>query len=117
MATFDVTDLAHVKPLGLFEVSELDSPFARKPGARFGAHQFHERPTGTLVHAVWFSAGLRIVDVADPSSPREVGHFIPEPVAGKAAPQSNDVVLDERGLIYIVDRMNGFDVLEFSGTA
>ena len=64
MATYDVTDLANVKPLGLFEVSELDSPFARAPGARFGAHQFHERPTSTLVHAVWFSAGLRIVDVA-----------------------------------------------------
>jgi hypothetical protein len=115
MATFDVTDLANVKPLGLFEVSELDSPFARKPGARFGAHQFHERPTGTLAHAVWFSAGLRIVDVADPSAPREVGYFIPEPVAGKAAPQSNDVTLDDRGLIYMVDRLVGFDVLEFNG--
>ena len=115
MATFDVTDLANVKPLGLFEVSELDSPFARTPSARFGAHQFHERPTDTLVHAVWFSAGLRIVDIADPSAPREVGYFIPEPVAGKVAPQSNDVTLDDRGLIYMVDRLVGFDVLEFSG--
>ena len=68
-----------------------------------------------LVHAVWFGAGLRIIDMADPSGPREVGFFIPEPVGGKSAPQSNDVVLDERGLIYIVDRLNGFDVLEFSG--
>jgi hypothetical protein len=116
MATFDVTDLANVKPLGLFEVSEMDSPFARTPGARFGAHQFHERPTDTLVHAVWFSAGLRIVDVADPSAPREVGFFIPEPVAGKVAPQSNDVTLDDRGLIYMVDRLVGFDVLEFNGS-
>jgi hypothetical protein len=115
MATFDVSDYANVKPLALFEVSELDSPFARTPGARFGAHQFHERMTGTLVHAVWFSAGLRIVDVADPSAPREVGYFIPDPAGGRAAPQSNDVVLDARGLIYIVDRHVGFDVLEFSG--
>jgi hypothetical protein len=58
---------------------------------------------------------LRIIDVADPLSPREVGHYIPEPVAGKSAPQSNDVALDARGLIYIVDRHVGFDVLEFSG--
>jgi len=78
--------------------------------ARFGAHQFHERMTGTLVHAVWFSGGLRIVDIADPSSPREVGHFIPEPCGGKTSPQSNDVVLDDRGLIYVVDRLVGFDV-------
>ena len=47
--------------------------------------------------------------------PREVGYFIPEPVAGKSAPQSNDVALDARGLIYIVDRHVGFDMLEFEG--
>jgi len=115
MSTYDVSNYGDVKPLALFEVSELDSPFARTPGARFGAHQFHERMTGTLVHAVWFSAGLRIVDVADPAAPREVGFFIPEPAGGRAAPQTNDVMLDERGLIYIVDRHVGFDVLEFAG--
>ena len=116
MSVFDVTDYATVKPLSLFEVSELDSPFARTPGARFGAHQFHERMAGTLVFAVWFSAGLRIIDVADPSAPREVGYFIPEPVGGRPAPQSNDVMLDQRGLIYVVDRHVGFDVLEFDGS-
>jgi hypothetical protein len=115
ISTYDVSDYSNVKPLALFEVSELDSPFARAPGARFGAHQFHERMTGTLVHAVWFSAGLRIIDVADPMAPREVGYFIPEPVGGRPAPQSNDVMLDARGLIYMVDRHVGFDVLEFNG--
>ena len=115
ICTFDVSIPSSIKPLGLFEVSERDSPFARIEGARFGAHQFHEAMDGTLVHAVWFSAGLRIIDVADPSQPHEVGHFIPEPVAGRAAPQSNDVMLDARGLIYVVDRHVGFDILEFSG--
>jgi hypothetical protein len=115
LLTFDVTDLGAIKPLGQFVMSELDSPFSRNPGARFGAHQFCERVSGTLIHAVWFGGGLRIVDVADPLSPREVGHFIPEPAAGRSAPQSNDVVLDERGLIYVVDRHVGFDVLEFQG--
>ena len=115
MSIFDVSDYANVKALSLFEVSELDSPFARTPGARFGAHQFHERMAGTLVFAVWFGAGLRIVDVADPSSPREVGYFIPEPVGGRSAPQSNDVMLDQHGLVYVVDRHVGFDILEFDG--
>jgi len=113
--TFDVTDLADVRPLGQFLVSELDSPFSRVSGARFGAHQFCERMQGTLVHAAWFGGGLRIIDVADPQSPREVGHFIPPPVADRPAPQSNDVTLDDRGLIYLVDRHVGFDVLEFTG--
>ena len=110
--TFDVSDLASIKPLGQFQVSELDSPFSRVGGARFGAHQFCERMHGTIVHAVWFGGGLRIIDVADPLAPREIGHFIPEPVVGRPAPQSNDVALDDRGLIYVVDRHVGFDVLE-----
>ena len=115
--TFDVTDPAAIKPLGQFQVSELDSPFSRTSGARFGAHQFYERLTGTIVHAVWFGGGLRILDVANPLHPREVGYFIPEPTGGRAAPQSNDVALDDRGLIYMVDRWVGFDVLEFAGAA
>jgi hypothetical protein len=115
MLTFDVTDPAAIKPLGQFQVSELDSPFSRAPGARFGAHQFCERIAGTIVYAVWFGGGLRIIDVADPLVPREVGYFIPEPVAGRTAPQSNDVALDARGLITMVDRNVGFDVLEFGG--
>jgi hypothetical protein len=114
--TFDVTDPAAIKPLGQFQVSELDSPFSRVSGARFGAHQFFERPTGTVVHAVWFGGGIRILDIANPLHPRELGHFIPEPAGGRSAPQSNDVTLDDRGLIYLVDRWVGFDVLEFAGT-
>jgi hypothetical protein len=113
--TFDVSDPTAIKPLGQFQVSELDSPFSRTSGARFGAHQFYERPTGTLVHAVWFGGGLRIIDVANPLHPREVGYFIPEPSGGRPAPQTNDVALDDRGLIFVVDRWVGFDVLEFAG--
>jgi hypothetical protein len=66
----------------------------------------------TLVYASWFSGGLRIVDIADPSLPREVGHFIPEPAPGQSSPQSNDVDVDERGLIYLLDRNVGLDILE-----
>src|SRR5213078_2887245 len=64
--TFDVSDPADCKPLGQFQVSELDSPFSRTSGARFGAHQFCERVSGTIMYATWFGGGLRIVDVANP---------------------------------------------------
>jgi len=111
--TFDVSDYADLKPLACFTVSELDSPWSRTPRSRFGAHQFCEFMTDTLVYATWFSGGLRIIDVADPLSPQEVGYYIPEPVKGQPAPQSNDVTLDSRGLIYLVDRNCGFDILEF----
>lgn len=110
----DVTEVARMRPLAMYEVSELDSPWSRAAPGRFGAHQFQEHMRDTLVYCAWFAGGLRIVDIADPLAPREVGHFIPEPVAGQPAPQTNDVDVDQRGLVYIVDRMVGFDVLEFA---
>ncbi len=110
----DVTDLARIQPLSIYEVSELDSPWSRATPGRFGAHQFQEHMKGTLVYCAWFAGGLRIVDVADPHAPQEVGHFIPQPAAGKSAPQTNDVDVDGRGLVYIVDRYAGFDILEFT---
>jgi len=110
---FDVSDFKKITPLSIFEVSELDSPWSRAAPGRFGAHQFQEHMDGTLVYCAWFAGGLRIVDVADPSAPQEVGCFIPEPAAGKPAPQSNDVDVDRNGLIYLGDRYTGFDILEF----
>jgi len=110
---FDVSSLADIRPLSMFQVSELDSPWSRT--GRFGAHQFQEHMSDTLVHVTWFSGGLRIVDVADPLLPREVGHFIPEPGGGFGSPQSNDVDVDKRGLIYLLDRNHGLDILEYTG--
>ena len=112
---FDITDVRNIQPLSIYEVSELDSPWSRAAPGRFGAHQFQEHMKGgdTLMYCAWFAGGLRIVDVADPGSPQEVGYYIPQPAPGKAAPQSNDVDVDERGLIYLGDRYNGFDILEF----
>ncbi|HET7731567.1 MAG TPA: hypothetical protein VFK48_16210 [Usitatibacter sp.] len=110
MWLFDVSDLAAIKPISMFHVSELDSPWARV--GRFGAHQPAEHMESTLVYASWFSGGLRIVDIADPALPVEVGHFIPEPSGGQSSPQSNDVEVDSRGLIYLLDRNQGLDILE-----
>jgi hypothetical protein len=110
---FDVTDLAKIQPLAIFEVSELASPWSRAAPGRFGAHQFRERMDDTLVYCTWFAGGLRIVDIADPTAPQEVGHFIPQPARGQPGPQTNDVDLDARGLIYLVDRGTGLNILEF----
>ena len=109
---FDITDLGNIHPLSTFHVSELDSPWSR--AGRFGAHQFQEHFDGTVVFCTWFAGGLRAIDVKDPLAPKEVGWFIPEPVAGNASPQSNDVDVDERGLVYVIDRNCGLDILEFT---
>ncbi len=111
---FDVTDLAHPHPVSTFHLGESASPFSLAPG-RFGAHQFQEHVRDTLLYCAWFSGGLRIIDIADPFHPRERGHFIPEPAGGRPSPQSNDVDVDGRGLIYLLDREVGLDILEFDG--
>ncbi|MEK9726245.1 MAG: hypothetical protein VW405_22525, partial [Rhodospirillaceae bacterium] len=112
MWVFDVTDYANIQTLSAFDVSEMDSPWSRV--GRFGAHQYREKMDGTLVYLTWFSGGLRVVDVADPFHPEEVAHFIPEPPQGEDSPQSNDVDVDDRGLIYLLDRNRGLDILEMT---
>lgn len=110
---FDVTDMNDIHALSAYDVSELDSPWARAPG-RFGAHQFREKMDEPLVYATWFAGGLRVVDVSDPLAPVEAGFYIPEPVGGEPSPQSNDVDVDDKGVIYMIDRNRGFDILEMT---
>jgi hypothetical protein len=64
------------------------------------------------LYCTWFSGGLRMLDISDPTAPEEIGWYIPEPVSGHKAPRSNDVFVDARGLVYQIDRDNGFDILE-----
>jgi hypothetical protein len=41
---------------------------------------------------------------------------MPTPGAGQTIVQSNDVFVDKaRGLIFLIDRLNGLDILEFNG--
>lgn len=112
---FDVTDLNNIIPLSTFHVSELDSPWASTPGCRFGMHQFQEHIEGDKVFCAWFSGGLRVVDISDPHKPREDAFFIPAPRPGAAAPQSNDIDTDTRGLVYVLDRECGLDILSYYG--
>lgn len=109
----DVTDLGNMVPVAAWDLSERASPWVGLPGVRFGAHQFREKLDSTLVYATWFAGGLRVLDLADPLLPVEVAHFIPEP--GPEGPaQSNDVDVDNAGLIYLLDRNNGLDILEMT---
>jgi hypothetical protein len=79
-----------------------------------GCHQPSERFHGTVIPFAWFAQGLRLVDIADPFAPKEVGSFLPDTPAGADRASSNDVTIDDRGLIYLVDRIRGIDVIETS---
>ena len=77
----------------------------------------HEKIDNDLVYVVWYNAGLRIVDVANPYQPKEVGHYIPATDFGRPTVQTNDIIVDERdGLIYITDRWGGgLHIVEYTG--
>jgi len=108
---FDNTDPMKLELLATYHVPESASPY-NGPDVRFGAHQFREQIDDTRIFVTWFAAGLRIVDIQDPKNPTEAGFFIPVPGRGTDAPQTNDVEMDHRGLVYITDKAHGFDVIE-----
>ena len=94
-------------------------------GGRFGTHSSNESFAPVYYKRVLFfahfNAGVRAVDVRDPLHPREIGYYIPEVNAGRrgtAAVHTNNVEVDDRGYIYIVDRAHaGLHILELTGPA
>jgi len=94
---------------------EFQPPAPARCEGRSGAHQPHEYVgKDNLVYAAWFNRGLRIVDISAPTRPVEVGHYIPRRPDGRPA-LSNDVFVYARGLIYLLDRDRGLDILRFTG--
>lgn len=108
----DVTDLNKIEAVAAWDLTERACPYVGQPGVRFGAHQFREKLDSTLVYATWFAGGLRVLDLANPTQPVEVAHYMPPLNSLGQAPQSNDVDVDDNGLIYMLDRNNGLDILE-----
>ncbi len=115
LRTWDVTDPAAPKLLHTYEVPDDASPYHGSK-FRFGAHQLREQvDKDGLLYVTWFAAGLRIIDINDPANPKEKGYIVPKPGDGQKAPLTNDVAMDERGLIYFTDKACGLDVIEFRG--
>jgi len=93
-------------------------------GGRCGAHNVHENPPAQgawrsedVVLGTFFNAGVRAYDVRDPYAPREIAHFIPPVPEGSpvSAAQINDVFVDDRGIVFAVDRhAGGLYVLEMT---
>jgi hypothetical protein len=105
----DITDERRPVPFASFQVDGIDG--TAQPEFT-GCHQPVETITGTEVPVAWFAYGLRIVDISRPHALREVAHFLPAPPAGHARVCSNDVFVDDRGLIYLIDRGRGLHILE-----
>ena len=108
---YDITHEQQPMPIATFQVPGLDPDGAPQP-AMMGCHQPSERFSGTTIPFAWFARGLRLVDVADPFAPREAGYYEPDPPEGCAQASSNDVTMDPSGLVYLLDRQRGLDIIE-----
>jgi hypothetical protein len=108
---YDITDETNPLPIATFQVPGLDPEGAPQP-QMMGCHQPSERLNGSIVPFAWFAQGLRLVDISDPFAPREVGHYKPDPAPGESLASSNDVTIDQRGILYLVDRIDGVDIIE-----
>jgi hypothetical protein len=93
-------------------------------GARFGTHSSEENFRnpfyGKLTFIANFTGGVRVWDIREPQAPAEVGFYVPVSNANTTADgyMTNNVEVDNRGVIYITDRNGaGLDLLVLSGRA
>lgn len=128
----DATDEEFPFPVANYQVPESEGEFCDR-GGRFGTHAQNWSYTDVfykkLVFFAYFNAGVRAVDVRDPYHPEEVAFFIPATTdntdercngAGECfiAIQTNNVEVDDRGLVYLFDRANtGLHIVELTGKA
>jgi hypothetical protein len=110
----DMSHEPHLATLGTAPLPPLEE--YRERGGRFGAHNIHENdPVPTAWHSedvvvgAFFNGGVRAFEVANPFHPKEVGYLVPDAPAGSpaGAAQMNDVFVDDRGILYAVDRFTG----------
>jgi len=133
MAWFlDITEAAKPFPVSNFHVKESTGKFCRR-GGRFGMHSVqwsYDQPFYRKIVAFpYFNAGMRAVDVRDPFRPKEVAYYIPATNENtqrrcdtrngcQRVIQTNNVEVDDRGLIYLADRAGtGLHIVELTGAA
>lgn len=105
----DITDERAPMPVGTFQVEGIDGTL--QPSAT-ACHQPSEIVTGTEIPVAWFAHGVRVIDFSNPRALREVAYFVPDVPILTDRVQSNDVTLDDRGLIYLTDRRRGMTIIE-----
>jgi len=132
-----VVDISNPASPVLVSLFPLPTPPAGYPqkdfcdvGGRFGPHNQSQllhnpyvQPLGNLIYLTYFNAGLRVFDVSDVRQPKEAGYFIPPhptkrygPVpADKLVLQTEDVLVDKRGYVYITHKNQGLWILRYTG--
>ncbi|HXM56533.1 MAG TPA: PA domain-containing protein [Candidatus Dormibacteraeota bacterium] len=109
---WDVRDPAHPSPVARFTTPEAHDPTAAA-GGLWSVHNPEVR--GTTLYASWYSDGIRVVDIAKPSAPRELASWTG---AGRPADApAVDVwgVAVSGDLVVASDRAYGLYILRLTG--
>ena len=110
----DARNEANPVPIGTFPMPPPD--VFTKRGGRFGAHNLHENlplplsfQSDTIVVCTFFNGGVRVYDTANPYQVQEIAYFVPgaPKLSPSGAIQLNDVYVDERQIVYTMDRFGG----------
>lgn len=131
----DITQEDKPYPVSNFQVPEEPGDFCNR-GGRFGPHAPHDSFNPAFLKKIvlisYFNAGVRAVDIRDPFHPKEVAYFIPQVTDAtqptcieingveecKVAVQTNNVNIDDRGYIYMLDRRGtGLHIVALTGPA
>ena len=108
---YDITDETTPMPIATFQVA---GPRSRRRAASGddrlspALRAFH----GTVIPFAWFAQGCGSSTLPIHFAPSEVGHFRAGRPPGARVASSNDVTIDDRGLIYLFDRIGGVDIIE-----
>lgn len=131
----DVSDETQPRLMSLFPppVPPLGAayPNFNTRGGRFGPHNQHHPvdpavlfDSDDIVFMTWFNAGLRVYDIRDPYVPREIAWFLADdprrrrgPLPKELVTQSEDVLVDARGTIFVSDKNHGLFILSLTGPA
>ncbi len=105
----NITDETKPVPFSSFQVEGLDG---REHPTDTGCHQPVETIRGSEIPCAWFGNGLRFIDISNPHALREVASYMPDLPPGSKRVASNDVFVDERGLVYLIDRWRGLSIVE-----
>jgi hypothetical protein len=106
--TFDARGLRTGAPLRVLDSvapAELKASVAPGLGAGCSAHWF--TTNGPLAAVAWYGAGLRLLDVTDPTHVRQVGRYVPQEPRTWSA-----YWVPGTQYVYALDLNRGIDVLE-----
>jgi len=125
----DISDEKQPRMISLFPLPEPPPESGLKnfyeKGGRFGPHNHHHpnhqaclEDRDDIAYLTYFNAGLRVYDIRDARQPKEIAYFVPgDPKVrvgakpSKLVAQTEDVLVDRRGFIYLSDKNHGIHIL------